>query len=121
MGMGEEKRDIGEEIAGKILTALLVVAGVYAVFQLAVRGIFSLIMGGNDNNGIYVLFYGGIVVLLVIFLLGAGSGWALWRRSRAPAAEGKPSTFSRGVSIGLLVVVLAAVYILGSFLRGFSR
>ena len=118
--MGEEKRDLGEEIAGKILAAALVVAGGYLVFRVVVRGVFSLMMGGNPDNGIYVLFYGGIVVLAAIFLLGAGSGFWLWRRAKAkPAAAERPSVFSRGITIGLVVVVLIAVFVIGSFLRGF--
>lgn len=118
--MSENKRDLGEEVAGKILTEALVLAGVYVVFQLVVRGIFSLMMGGNPDKGIYVLFYGGFVVLAVIVLMGAGSGCWLWNRSKAkPAGAERPSAFSRGVGIGLVVVLLAAVYILGSFIRGF--
>ncbi len=118
--MDENKRDTGEEIAGKILTAVLVVAGAYAAFQLVVRGIFSAVMGGNPDNGIYVLFYGGIVVLAVIALMGAGSGYWLWRRAKAkPAAGEQPSVFGRGLTIGLVVVLVAAVYIIGNFLRGF--
>lgn len=118
--MDEKKRDIGEETAGKILTALLVVAGAYAVFQLVVRGVFSAVMGGNPDNGIYVLFYGGIVALAVIALLGAGSGYWLWRRAKAkPAGGEQPSAAGRGLTIGLVVVLAAAVYILGNFLRGF--
>lgn len=120
--MGEEKRDLGEEIAGKILTALLVVAGAYALFQLGVRGVFSLMMGDNPDNAIYVLFYGGLVVLGGVALIGAGSGWALWRRSR-PAAPGAPppSVFSRGVSIGLLAVFLIALLAVAGFIRGFMK
>lgn len=118
--MDEQKRDLGEETAGKILTAVLVVAGAYALFQLVVRGIFSAVMGGNPDNGIYVLFYGGIVVLAVIALMGAGSGYWLWRRAKAkPAAGGQPSVSGRGLTIGLIVVLAAAVYIIGNFLRGF--
>jgi len=119
--MSEEKKDLGEEIAGKILAAALVLAGAYAFFQVVVRGIFSLMMGGNpDKNGIYVLFYGGIVVLAVIFLLGAGSGFWLWRRAKAkPAGAERPSVFSRGITIGLVVVVLIAVFVIGGFLHGF--
>lgn len=118
--MDDNKKDTGEEIAGKILTALLVVAGAYAAFQLVVRGIFSAVMGGNPDNGIYVLFYGGIVVLAVIALMGAGSGYWLWRRAKAKPAPGEqPSVFGRGLTIGLVVVLVAAVYIIGNFLRGF--
>lgn len=118
--MDENKRDLGEEIAGKILTALLVVAGAYAAFQLVVRGIFSAVMGGNPDNGIYVLFYGGIVVLAVIALMGAGSGYWLWRRAKAkPAAGEQSSILGRGLTIGLVVVIVVAVYIIGNFLRGF--
>lgn len=118
--MGENKRDLGEEIAGKILTAALVLAGAYVFFRAAVRGIFSLMMGGNPDNGIYVLFYGGLVVLAVIFFMGAGSGFLLWRRGRAkPAGTEPPSVFSRGVTIGLAVVALAALFIIVNFLRGF--
>jgi hypothetical protein len=118
--MEEKKRDVGEEIAGKILAALLVVAGAYAAFQLAVRGIFSAVTAGNPDNGIYLLFYGGIVALAVIALLGAGSGYWLWRRAKTkPAAGGQPSVFGRGLTIGLVVVLIAAVYIIGNFLRAF--
>ena len=118
--MGENKKDLGEEIAGKILTAALVVAGAYLLFRAAVGGIFSLMMGGKSDNGIYVLFYGGAVVLLVVLALGAGSGWALWRRSAKKPAEAGPSSASgSGISIGLAVVAAAALLLILGFLRGF--
>ena len=118
--MGEEKRDWAEEAAGKLLTAAAVVAGVYALFQLFVRGVFSLMMGGNPDNAIYVLFYGGIVVAAGIFLFGAGSGWLLWRGAKAKPASGKPSMLARGILIGLAVVATVAVILLAVIIRAFS-
>ena len=120
--MGEEKKDWAEEAAGKLLTAAAVVAGVYALFQLFVRGVFSLMMGGNPDNAIYVLFYGGIVVVAGIFLFGAGSGWLLWRGTRAKPAPGeKPSMIIRGILIGLAVVAAVAVILLVIIIRAFSH
>lgn len=118
--MEQKGGDWQEEAAGKILTALLLVGAVYFFFRVVMRGIFALMMGGNSENGIYVLFYGGAIALLVIFLMGLGAGGLLWRRSRSKEAPAERSSMlGRGITIGLAVVALAALFIVTSFLKGF--
>lgn len=120
--MSEEKRDKGEEIAGKILTALLVAAAAWLLFRGVVGGIFSLIMRGNPENGVYVLFYGGAVVLLAVLGIGLLAGWLLWRSARRkPREQGEGSVFARGLGIGLAVVALCAALILIGFVRSLGH
>lgn len=121
--MEDQNKDRAEALAGKLLTAAAVAAGAWLLFQTVVRGIFSLIMGGNSENGVYVLFYGGYVALAVAAAIGAAAAWLFWRSARgsrqpaegAPAPAERTSTLRSGLMIGLAVVAGAALLLLGLF------
>lgn len=118
MTQGDGSR--AEELAGKVLTAVAVAAGAWLLFQGIMRGIFSLMMGGNSENGVYVLFYGGGIALVVIAVLGAAAGWLFWRRARkGPAAAAAPaqerSMLRSGITMGLALVAGAALLLLALF------
>lgn len=116
-----QKGDWQEEAAGKLLTALLVVGAAYLLFRAAMRGIFALIMGGNPENGVYVLFYGGAIALALIALMGVLAGSLFWRRARGGGAGNGAPVLRGGLTLGLLAVALAALAIVGAFVTGAFR
>lgn len=120
--MADRNDDWAEALAGKILTAAAVAAAAWLLFQGVVRGIFSAIMGGNSENGVYVLFYGGYVVLAVVAAIGAAAAWLFWRSVRkTPGPPGvqapQRSMLRSGLTMGLALVAGAALLMLALFVR----
>lgn len=118
--MAGNNEDRAEALAGKILTAAAVAAAAWLIFQGAVRGIFSAMMGGNSENGVYVLFYGGYVVLAVMAAIGAAAAWLFWRAVRRPPAPPggqapERSMLRSGLAMGFALVAGTALMLLALF------
>jgi hypothetical protein len=110
-GSGDETQTLGSKLLG--VAAVLIAA--FFLFKYVVLGIFYLVMNGNPENGVYILFYGGAVVLLVLAGLGLASSGLLWRRVKGgakPATGARPqSALSRGITIGLAAVALIVLFV----------
>ncbi|OHE76743.1 MAG: hypothetical protein A2107_06415 [Verrucomicrobia bacterium GWF2_62_7] len=104
----------------KLAGAALAVAAAWLAFRLLVGGIFSFFLGRDPDNAVYLLFYGGGIVLLAGLLIGGLAGSLLWRRTRRRAdgtpAAGAQSYLGRGLTLGLMVVVCAALLLAGLFI-----
>ena len=121
-----DKKDNPPGIEGKLLGVILSLAAAYLIFRLTVGGIFHLMMGNNPENGIYVFFYGGIVVLAVLAVIGIAAFFLLVRRVKGgpktadksaavlPAAP-PPGALSRGITLGLVVIIIIVLSMLGLF------
>jgi hypothetical protein len=119
--MDDKKSGVAETsgLGEKLLGVGAVLAGAFLFFRVVVVGIFKLMMGGNSENGVYVLFYGGGVVLIILVGIGVTAGLALWR-GRKGNADNVPSAppesaFRRGVRIGLVLVTAIVLLLVSLF------
>jgi hypothetical protein len=116
-----EKKDLGENIAGRILGIVFVLLTAYFLFQLTVKAVLSWLLSGSGSDlesAMILLNLGLPVFLAVVGAFGAAAALLFWRQlkngPKSPGSAGPvQSPFIRGVKLGLPTLIAVIISFIG--------